>query len=88
MASNSTSIATLKSAHTAAEVGGVSGLAGVNSPIGNSTAWSRAEARKQYSAGTINQTQFNGVMTALQNYESTQYQAARDAEGSSGMIPA
>jgi hypothetical protein len=87
MSSNTTSISSLKSAHVAAEVGGVSGLAGVPTPPGNQTTWSRASARAAYSAGLINQTAFNEVMNALKTYEEVSYQSARDAEGSSGMIP-
>jgi hypothetical protein len=87
MASNSTSISTLKSAHTAAETGGVSGLAGVPSPPGNSTTWSRTSARAALAAGQIDQRGYNLILNALENYEATSYQSARDTEGSSGMIP-
>jgi hypothetical protein len=87
MASNSTSIATLKSAHTAAEVGGVSGLAGVPSPLGDASGWSRYAARAAYASGQINQTQLNEVLNALAVYEQTSYQNARDQEGSSGALP-
>ena len=88
MASNSTSISTLKSAHTAAEVGGVTFNTGaVPAPLGNATTWSRYTARAAYAAGTINQTQLNEILNALAVYESAQYMAARDAEGSTGSIP-
>jgi hypothetical protein len=88
MASNSTSISTLKSAHAAAEVGGVTFNTGaVPAAPGNATTWSRYTARAAYAAGTINQTQFNEVMNALAVYEQTQYQSARDTEGSSGALP-
>jgi hypothetical protein len=71
--SNATSISTLKTAHTAAEVGGVTFNTGaVPAPLGNATTWSRASARAAYSAGPINQTQFNAVMNALEVYEQTQ----------------
>lgn len=81
--SNATSSATLKTAHAAAETGGVT----FNAAIGGSTVWSRAAARVAYGSGSINQTRFDLIMTALQNYESTQYEAARDTEGSTGVLP-
>ena len=86
--SNSTSISTLKTAHTAAEAGGVSFNSGAVPSVGNSTTtWSRASARAQYGAGNISQGQFNEIMNALAVYEQTQYQTSRDTEGSSGVLP-
>ena len=87
--SNATSISTLKTAHTAAEVGGVTFNTGATvAALGNSTTWSRYAARAAYASGQINQTQFNEVMNALLAvYEQTQYQSARDTEGSTGSIP-
>jgi hypothetical protein len=86
--SNATSISTLKSAHVAADVGGVTFNTGaVLAPLGNSTTWSRASARTAYGAGLISQGAFNQIMNALENYESTTYMAARDQEGSTGSIP-
>jgi hypothetical protein len=87
MATNSTSISTLKSAHVAAEVGGVSGLAGVPSPPGNASTWSRTSARAALAAGQIDQRGYNEILNALAVYEQTQYQNARDTEGSTGMLP-
>ena len=43
--------------------------------------------RAAYSSGSINQMQFNEIMNALENYEATQYQSARDTEGSIGVLP-
>jgi hypothetical protein len=37
--------------------------------------------------GQINQGQFNSIMNALAVYEETQYQSARDTEGSTGVLP-
>jgi hypothetical protein len=88
MASNSTSVATLKSAHTAAEVGGVTFNTGaVLAPLGNATTWSRTSARAAYASGSITQSAFNQIMNALEVYEQVSYQSARDQEGSSGMLP-
>ena len=54
--SNATSIATLKTAHTAAETGGVTFNTGATvAPLGNSTTWSRASARSAYASGAISQ---------------------------------
>jgi hypothetical protein len=86
--SNATSISTLKTAHTAAEVGGVTFNTGATvAPLGNSTTWSRSAARSAYASGAISQASFNSVMNALAVYEATQYQSARDTEGSTGSIP-
>jgi hypothetical protein len=86
--SNSTSISTLATAHTAAETGGVTfNTAAVQSPLGNATTWSRASARAAYGAGQITQGAFNAIMNALSNYERVQYLAARDSEGSTGVLP-
>jgi hypothetical protein len=86
--SNATSTATLKTAHTNAESGGVTFGTGAVPSVGNmGTTWSRSTARTAYGNGTINQTQFIEIMNALAVYEQTQNQAARDAEGSTGALP-
>jgi hypothetical protein len=88
MASNSSSVSTLKNAHTSAEVGGVSGLPGVPTAPGNAgTTWSRYAARAAYANGQISQGQYVIVMNALAGYEQVTYQTARDNEGSTGMLP-
>jgi hypothetical protein len=80
--SNATSISTLKTAHNAADFAGVTFNTGaVLAPLGNATTWSRYSARAAYSSGLISQGAFNQIMNALQVYEATQYQQARDAEG-------
>ena len=87
MASNSSSVSTLKNAHTSAEVGGVSGLPGVPTAPGNAgTTWSRYAARAAYANGQISQGQYVIVMNALAGYEQVTYQTARDNEGSTGML--
>jgi hypothetical protein len=88
MASNATSTSTAKTAHTAAEAGGVTFNSGAAPAVGNmGTTWSRSTARAAYGNGTINQGQFNEIMNALAVYEQTQYQSARDTEGSTGALP-
>ena len=76
---NGNLISTVKSTQAAVETGGVSGLPGVPSPVGNATTWSRASATTALANGSITQGQYNSVMKALEVYKQTQVDNARDA---------
>jgi hypothetical protein len=75
---NGNLISTVKSTQTAVETGGVSGLPGAPSPVGNATTWSRLSATVALANGSITQGQYNSVMKALEVYKQTQVDNARD----------
>jgi hypothetical protein len=83
---NTTTIATVKSNHVAAETGGITFNTGATvTPPGNATTWSRASAKAALSSGAISQSQFVSVMGAIASWESAQNSAAYDSIRGTGL---
>jgi hypothetical protein len=80
-------IASVKTAHVAAEVAGITPNTGATvTPTGNLTSWSRVSARAALAAGSITQSQFVSVMHFLTMIEQVQVTAAKDVLRAAGEI--